>query len=222
MLRWLGNTLSSSIGKKVVLGATGLLLVGFLVEHLLGNLTLLEGEGGQAFNEYVGFMQGFGPLLVVAELGLAALFLCHVLLALRITMENREARKTRYVVRNDRGAKTVGSASMFYTGAILLAYLLKHLYDFRFDARFQEDPAGLVRATLSRPGTALFYLVALGALALHLSHGFRSALQSLGVSHPRWNPLFVRLGWAVAVVFALAFASIPVYFAFFAAAPSGS
>jgi succinate dehydrogenase / fumarate reductase cytochrome b subunit len=215
MLRWLGKTLGSSIGKKAVLAATGLLLVGYLVEHLLGNATLYRDADGTAFDRYVAFMLGLKPLLYVAEVLLALLFVCHIAIALRITLENREARSTRYVVREDRGAKTAGSASMFVTGALLLAFLLKHLYDFRFDARFAEDPAGLVKSTLARPATATFYVLAMAALGLHLSHGFRSAFQSLGANHPRWNPLLVRTGWALALFFALAFASFPLYFALF-------
>jgi succinate dehydrogenase / fumarate reductase cytochrome b subunit len=211
----IGNALASSVGRKVVLGATGLLLVLFLVEHLHGNLKLYEDRDGQAFGRYVSLLQGFGPLLLVAELGLAALFLAHVYLALRLTLENLQARRTRYVIRNNCGASTLASTSMFYSGALLLGYLLKHLYDFRFDRRFFTEPAALVGRTLSQPGHALVYLVAAAVLGLHLSHGFRSAFQSLGISHPRWNLWLERLGILVALVFALGFGSFPIYYLFF-------
>jgi succinate dehydrogenase / fumarate reductase cytochrome b subunit len=211
----IGNALASSVGKKVVLGATGLLLVLFLVEHLHGNLKLYEDREGQAFGEYVSFLQGFGPLLLLAELGLAALFLAHVYLALRLTLENLQARRTRYVIRNNRGASTLASLSMFYSGALLLGYLLKHLYDFRFDRRFFAEPAATVARTLSQPGHALVYLAAAALLGLHLSHGFRSAFQSLGISHPRWNVWLERLGLLLALVFALGFGSFPIYYLFF-------
>ncbi len=215
MLRWIGETLSSSVGRKIVVGATGLLLVGFLVEHLHGNLKLYEDSSGERFADYVRFMQSFGPLLTLAELGLAALFLCHIAIALQLTLENRNARKQRYVVRNNRGAQTIGSISMHVTGAALLLYLLKHLVDFRFDSRFFDDPAGLVRSTLSKPAHGIFYVAGALVLGLHLSHGFRSAFQSLGISHPRWNSALQKLGIVVALVFALGFASFPLYFLFF-------
>jgi succinate dehydrogenase / fumarate reductase cytochrome b subunit len=208
----LGDTLASSVGKKVVMGLTGLLLVGFLVEHLHGNLKLLEDPEGNSFKVYVEFMQGFGPLLVIAEIGLALLFLCHIYLALRLTLENLQARKRRYVVRSSRGAHTIGSISMFYTGAVLLGFLIKHLLDFRFGAGFFDDPYGLVKSKLGQPGNALIYLVAALALGLHLSHGFRSAFQSIGINHPRWNPLLVWLGWILAFAFAIGFATFPIYF----------
>lgn len=213
MLRWLGNALASSVGRKIVVGSTGLLLVAFLVEHLHGNLKLYEGD--EAFDGYVEYLQGFGPLLHVAELGLAALFLCHIFLALRLTMENRLARRQRYVVRNNRGGQTPGSVSMFATGAVLLGFLLKHLYDFRFDGEFFDHPAESVRETLARPGTALIYLAASITLGVHLSHGIRSAFQSLGLSHPKLDAILERVALPIAVLFAIGFASFPMYYAFF-------
>jgi succinate dehydrogenase / fumarate reductase cytochrome b subunit len=211
----LGNALASSIGKKVVMGLTGLLLTGFLVEHLHGNLKLIEDPSGQAFNEYVAFLQGFGPLLVVAELGLAALFLAHVYLALRLTSENWQARRQRYVVRARHGGSTAGSLTMFFSGALILGYLIKHLYDFRFDARFLDDPARSVANALSQSDHALVYVLIAPVLGLHLSHGFRSAFQSLGLNHPGWNLWLERLGKLVAFALAAGFAAIPLYFLFF-------
>src|SRR5262245_54534333 len=109
----LGNALASSVGKKLVMGLTGFLLLGFLVEHLHGNLKLIEDPSGKAFNEYVAFLQSFGPLLLVAEIGLALLFLAHVYLAFRLTLENMQARRQGYVVRARRGGSTAGSLTMF-------------------------------------------------------------------------------------------------------------
>lgn len=220
MLRWMGNALASSVGKKMVMGLTGLLLVGYLVEHLSGNLLLVPFFGdadGTKFNEYVAFLEGFGGLLVVAEVGLALLFLCHIYLGFRLTMENREARKLGYQVRNDRGAKTLPSASMFITGALLLAYVLKHLADLRFmhwtgDDKFFDDPYALTARVLSQPGNAVIYMAAGVLVGVHVTHGFQSAFQSLGIHHPRWTPWIRIVGRVLAVVLALGFALIPFYF----------
>jgi succinate dehydrogenase / fumarate reductase cytochrome b subunit len=211
----LGNALASSVGKKIVMGLTGLLLVGFLVEHLHGNLKLVEDPSGQAFEEYVSFLQGFGPLLVVGEVGLGLLFLSHVYLALRLTLENLQARRQRYVVRSSRGGSSAGSVSMFWSGALILGFLVKHLLDFRFSGTFFGDPSGAVAAKLSQPGNAVVYTVIALVVGLHLSHGFRSALQSLGVNHPRWNTILERLGKGVAFVLAAGFAAIPIFYLFF-------
>lgn len=220
MLRSLGDALASSVGRKMVMGATGLLLVLFLVEHLHGNLKLtpipmLGDAEGAEFDAYVELLEGFGVFKYLAEIGLLLLFACHAFLALRLTLENREARKRGYVVRGDRGAKTIGSASMHVTGALLLAYLVKHLLDFRFKAAFHEAPAATVAETLAKPGHALIYIAVSVVVAVHVSHGFRSAFQSLGVSHPRLDRVLGPAGVALAVLFAAGFAWIPVYFLFF-------
>lgn len=207
----LGNFLASSVGKKLVMGLTGFLLVGFLLMHLKGNLTLIEDPSGEHFDGYVAFLKGFGPLLVVAEIGLAALFLAHIYLALRLTQENWAARKQRYVVRSSRGASSAGSISMFYSGALILAFLIKHLLDFRFADDFLEAPAAKVFATLKSPGNAAVYVLASLAIGLHLSHGIRSAFQSLGLNHPSWNPLLEKGGKLLALLLALGFAAIPLY-----------
>jgi len=207
----LGNFLASSVGKKLVMGLTGFLLVGFLLTHLKGNLTLIEDPSGEHFDEYVGFLQGFGPLLIAAEVALAALFLAHIYLALRLTQENWAARKQRYVVRSSRGASSAASISMFYSGALILAFLIKHLLDFRFAGDFLEAPSAKVFATLKSPGNAAVYVLAALTIGLHLSHGFRSAFQSLGVNHPSWNPLLDKAGKLLALLIALGFAAIPLY-----------
>ncbi|MFT5284920.1 MAG: succinate dehydrogenase / fumarate reductase cytochrome b subunit [Planctomycetota bacterium] len=220
MLRPIGNALASSLGRKFVLGATGLMLVGFLVEHLIGNYKLtptplVGGTDGSEFDAYVDFMNSLGIFKVIGELGLAALFVIHVFLAVRLTMENREARKQRYECRANHGGKTPASASMFVTGSLILGYLIKHLIDFRFNDAFHEAPAATVVETLSDPLNAFIYIAVSFVVGIHLSHGFRSAFQSLGLSHPQWNPVIEITGKALAALFAIAFAWIPIYFLFF-------
>ena len=84
----------------------------------------------------------------------------------------------------------------------------------RFKEGFLEDPAANVAAHLSQPSHGVIYLVASLLVGLHLSHGFRSGLQSLGINHPGWNQAIGRLGWAIAILFGLGFASFPLYFMF--------
>lgn len=215
MLRWLGNALTSSVGRKIVLGLTGLLLVGYLVEHLAGNLKLFEDADGAAFHEYREWLHSFGPLLTAAEIGLFLLFGAHIVIALKLSVENREARRSRYVIRASRGQSNAASLSMLITGVLILVYLVKHVFiDFRFDGAYHENPAQTVKQTLSRPFTGFFYLAATGILGLHLAHGFRSAFQSLGLSHPKLDPLLERGGIAVAVILAVGFAAFPIYYLF--------
>jgi len=215
MLRWLGNALTSSVGRKIVMGLTGLLLVGFLVEHLAGNLKLFEDADGAAFHKYKEWLESFGPLLTVAEVGLFLLFGAHIVIALKLSVENREARRSRYVIRSSRGQSNAASLSMLITGSLILIYLVKHVFfDFRFDGGYQDEPALTVKRTLASPLNGFFYLAAMGILGLHLAHGFRSAFQSLGLSHPKLDPLLDRGGIALAVILAVGFAAFPIYYLF--------
>jgi succinate dehydrogenase / fumarate reductase cytochrome b subunit len=213
-MSWLRRTFISSLGRKYLMAATGLLLVGFLAVHLAGNLLIYSGKSGEAFDGYAAKLDG-NPLLPVAEIGLALLFVAHIGLALRVNMENREARARGYAVRASLGKRTLSSASMVITGLAVLVFLLVHLYDFRIGKILQEPGSSLwllVRRRLSTPLGAGVYLLGVLALGLHLRHAFRSAFQSLGVNHPHLNPLLERASWVVAILFGLGFASFPVYF----------
>ena len=195
------------------MAVTGLALVGFLIEHLSGNFTLFQAD--EKFDHYKEFLEGFGPLLRVAEVGLFLVFAIHILVAFRVNLENREARKERYIVRSSRGASTAASVSMLVTGSLILLFLIKHWTDFRFDAGYHADPAATVKRTLGSPFSGTVYALAMGVLGLHLAHGFRSAFQSLGISHTKLVPLLEVAGLVVAVALAVGFASIPVYMLFF-------
>lgn len=211
MLSWLARSLNSSIGKKAVMALTGLLLIGFLFFHLAGNLTLFGSD--QAFNDYVAKLQELGPVLLVMEVLLLLLFACHIFLGLRVSMENREARSRNYSIRNTRGKSTVSSTSMLLTGVVILGFLVKHLMDFRFQAgEFHERPAGMVRDVLASPPHALLYMVGVSALGFHLAHALRSAMQSLGVNHPKVTPVLEALSLIVALGLWAGFMAFPVLF----------
>lgn len=196
------------------MAATGLLLVGFLVVHLAGNLLIYADKESADFDAYAQKLDG-NPLLPVAEIALAALFVVHIGFALRLNLENKEARSQGYAVRASLGKRTLSSASMVVTGLLVLVFLAVHLYDFRIGKLLADAGPSLgrmVRRRLSTPLGAGVYLLGVGALAVHLRHAFRSAFQTLGVNHPRLNPILERAGWAVAVLFGLGFASFPIYF----------
>jgi succinate dehydrogenase / fumarate reductase, cytochrome b subunit len=223
MLTWLRRTLSSSLGKKYLVALSGFLLAAFLVVHLAENLILFVGGNGAAFNEYAHFLIS-NPLLPIAEVALAAAFLVHIAFAIRVTFENRRARKDRYAIASSKGKRTLASSSMIFTGLVVLLFLLVHLYDFRIGkdsagalATYGRDPelfdlAGMVRHRLSEPLGAALYLVGVAVLGIHLSHAIRSACQTFGVNHPHLNMLIVRGGIALAILLALGFASFPIYF----------
>lgn len=212
MFSWLGRFLSTSVGKKTVMAITGLSLVGFLVVHLLGNITLWTG-GDDAFNEYAESLESLGWLLNAAEVGLLALFVVHAGLALKLASENRAARPIGYRRREAMGGMTPGSATMLATGMLLLVFIIIHVVDFRV-AKLGgdiEDLALAVRARIGSPAGAAIYLAGAVALGIHLSHALQSALHTLGLSHGRWTPLLRLAGRALALLLAAGFATFPLF-----------
>lgn len=212
MTRWLRSTLTSSIGRKALTALTGLLLIGFLIVHLLGNLTLYSDAEGSAFGAYAQALHDLGPLLYVAEVGLLALFLGHIGLALRLALANREARRTAYRQRANHGGRTVGSGTMPITGILVGIFLVIHIVDFRVQAEGPEHLAEMVRARLSQSLGALIYIGGVLALGIHLSHAFASAFQSLGLQHPKYERAVRVSGYALAAILTLGFLSFPLYY----------
>lgn len=204
---WVGRVLSSSIGKKVQMALTGLLLCGFLVTHLAGNLFLFGGR--EMFNHYAEKLSG-NPLLPIAEVGLAALFVLHAVTALRVTWQNRRARPVGYAKGAWHGGKTPGSATMAVSGILILAFLIIHLKTFRF-APDRSDLYAVVMAWFQNKLYSGFYVAAMIALGLHLSHGFWSAFQTLGVDHSKYTPWIKCAGKGFAALIAFGFASIPIW-----------
>lgn len=215
MLDWLRRLWTASIGKKFWMALTGILLIVFLLGHLSGNLLLYADSSGAAFDAYVHWLES-NPLLPVAEIGLLLLFVAHIAMALRVTTENRDARRHGYRVRASKGARTLASSSMAVTGVLLLVFLVVHVIDFRVAKELSANEGrslySLVRERLASPVGVSIYVAGTVVLALHLRHGFRSAMQSLGWNHPNVNPFWTRLGWLLSIALAVGFASFPIYF----------
>jgi len=208
MLSWLIRIAQSSIGRKAVVALTGLALIGFLIAHLAGNLTYFADSDGAAFDAYAETL-GSNPLLPIAEVGLTLLFLVHIGLALRLSMENRKARPQGYQVRGNKGARTPGSRTMVLTGILVLLFLILHIFHFRLQKADGVSMAALVEFELSKPLAATAYVVGILALGLHLSHAFQSALQTLGLNHPKYTPIVRVVGLGLAGVLCLGFLLFP-------------
>jgi succinate dehydrogenase / fumarate reductase, cytochrome b subunit len=208
---------AASILKKMLMALTGLAWFGFLVGHLSGNFLLFKGP--QAFNHYAEFLESTGALLIAAELGLIAFLALHVGTAAKLVWENRSARRRNYAVPNTNGKASWGSRSMAIAGTILLAFIIIHVRQFKFGDHTQEFGLwGLVVRSFQDPLVVAWYVLAMLALGLHLSHGLGSAFQSLGVVRPKWRANLriagVAFGWAIA----LGFISLPVWAFFFESA----
>lgn len=219
-LSWLLTRLSSTIGQKLVMGVTGLLLCGFLVVHLAGNLLLFSGE--EHYNHYAHTLHS-NELLPVAQAGLAVLFLLHVILAFTTARKNTSARPIGYAVKETKQKGQTLSFQphnyMFMTGMIVLGFLILHITDMKFadmNLRLQtvegETPAQATLRVLHDPISAGVYVLGTLVLGFHLSHGFQSAFQSLGLNHPKYMLAIKRFGLVFAIAIALGFASLPLYF----------
>jgi len=197
--------LRTSIGKKQVQGVAGLLLCGFLVVHLLGNLQLLIDDRGAVFNAYAANLASLGVGLYFAEAGLSAVFLIHLGIGIWLWLENRRARPRGYAVSARSGAgATTASRTMIWTGIVILIFLIVHLWMFKFSG-FEEKTFGLYQVVveeLATPFWAITYVAVFVLLGLHLSHAVQSAFQTLGLNHPRYTPVIKTIGsvfaWAIA------------------------
>lgn len=222
-MSWLVKALSTSVGQKFVMGITGLLLCGFLVAHLAGNFLLFVGP--EAYNHYAHSLHEQEWLLKIAEGGLIALFVLHLALAVVTSRSNRKARAVDYDVSESKQGVFVvpnGGASswMFVTGAVVLGFLILHLIDFTLEARpdlaytstaggntTELEPYDKARMILTSPPSIGVYIIGCLFLGVHLTHGFSSAFQSLGLSHPNYDGPVKLLGMIFGWVIALGFAS---------------
>lgn len=222
----------SSVGKKLVMALTGLLLFGFLAAHLTGNLLLLVGP--EAFNTYAHKLQTFGPLLKLAEVALAALFMTHIYSGSKVWLANRRARTQGYAVAERLGKGTFSSLTMAVSGTIILLFVLSHVWHVRVlqPGLGEADASGatalyppvsyhgvpmrdmytFMAQSFANPSYAIFYLVAMLCLGFHLRHAFQSALRTLGTSQVNYLRLANVASLLLAIMFSVGFAILPVYF----------
>lgn len=202
---WLRRTIYSSIGKKTVMAGSGLCLSFFTAAHLAGLSNIFRGRA--AFAAYAARLHDLGNLLRLGQIFLLLLFLLHIGVGVIIFLENRRAKPGRYAVNQSSGGRTWGSLSMPHTGLFLLLFLILHLANFHLAKH--AALSDLARERLARPTTGVFYLTGILALGLHLSHGLWSSLQSLGVSHPKYDRFLEYGGLGISVFITTLFCMIP-------------
>ncbi|MGB1218200.1 MAG: succinate dehydrogenase cytochrome b subunit [Flavobacteriales bacterium] len=212
---------SSSLGRKVVMGITGLFLCSFLIVHLIGNLALFTENAQQSFNEYTLFMTT-NPLIRISELILFAGLLLHIIDAVLLTLANKKARPIQYAM--DKKKSSWYSRNMGITGSLILAFLVLHLATFfvayKFDPEIAKDPHGLkdmytiVITAFKQPWYSIVYIICIIVLGFHLNHGFQSAFQTLGINHSKYTPMIKKIGSGFAIVMTIGFLSFPIILGF--------
>ena len=184
------------------------------VGHLTGNLLVFAGDDGKAMNDYAHTLHEL-PGFIAIEIGLLAMFVLHIVLVISLTMENRRARGGQGYVggatKQTHGAiRFLSSKTMAISGLILLVFLVVHIADFRL-ARGEGEIYDQVTGKLQVPWRMALYTVGSLLASWHVYHGFQSAFRSVGVSNKKYIPILKNIGTTLSVIFAIGFASIPVW-----------
>jgi len=206
----------SSVGTKLLIGTTGVLLFLYLVLHIVGNVIVFLGP--EIFNGYSHFLLS-NPLIYPIEIGLVLVFLVHVYKAIAMTAANRGARPVGYAQKKYAGPpsrKTIASSTMIFSGIWLLLFIVIHVRSFKFGTEYEaaggvRDLYRLEMENFSNPLTVAFYVVSMLIVGSHLWHGVGSSFQSLGIDHPKWTPRILAFGKIAAVVIAGGFVAIAIW-----------
>jgi succinate dehydrogenase / fumarate reductase, cytochrome b subunit len=215
-MSWFTQTLTSSIGKKLLMALTGLFLISFLVIHATINAMIFYNDGGETFSHWGHFM-GTNPIIRTLEIGLVLGFLIHIIDGLMLWKSNAAARPVKYAVENAAANSTWYSRSMGLLGTLLLIFLVIHTSHFWIPNRTNQFATGeelnlyqMMLEIFQNPLVVLIYVFGCVSLFWHLLHGFKSAFQSLGWNHVKYNGVIGFLGTAFSVVISVLFALMPI------------
>lgn len=206
---WLLRFFTSSIGKKILMAGSGLLLILFLVAHAVGNAAIFFGS--HAFQAYADALHSLPVVVFLFGIGLLAILIVHIFLGVQLFLQNRKEGTSRYAVSTRVCENTFASSTMPYTGLLLLVFLLVHIFGFGVNPT-DTKVSVLVVDLLGNFFYSLFYLFSFCVLAVHLSHGFWSMLQTFGFNHPRFNDGIMKLTYIVPGFFLAFFGAIALYF----------
>lgn len=217
------KALNSQVGRKIMTAISGIALMLFLVAHLAGNLTIFGSS--DAFNIYAKTLHDLGPLLYIAEAGLAFFFIYHAIIGISIWWNRRKARGSSYAKYETKGGpshQTLASRSMIITGTVMLVFLVVHIWTFKFgatdtvmiDGEPAKDLRQLIIDSFVNPAYAFGYTFVLLMVGGHLAHGFWSAFTSLGMKHNDFSKKMQMVAYGFAIVIIAAFLFIPLYIYF--------
>lgn len=195
---------------------TGLFLVTFLIIHVVINAMMFYNDGGATFAKYAHFM-GTNPIIRTMEIGLVIGFLVHIIDGLLLWKQNMEARPVKYVYSNQNANSKWYSRSMGLLGTLILIFLIIHCAHFWIPNRANQFATGeeldlfvLMQETFSNPVVVAVYVAGCFSLFWHLLHGFKSAFQTLGLNHTKYNDVIEKTGIAFSIIVPLLFAAMPI------------
>lgn len=214
------HAFTSSIGKKLVMGFTGLFLISFLCVHVYVNALIFVPDGYHKYEAAAHFL-GTNPLTRIAEIGLMAGIVLHIVQGLMLTFQNRSKRPVGYSVYKGSKNSSWYSRSMGLLGTLILIFLVLHLYHFWVPNRYQQLVTGReknlyeeMELLFQNGWVVLVYVLGCISLGWHLLHGFWSAFQTLGLSTKKYRPIINSLGVAFSIIVPLLFIAMPVAFYF--------
>ncbi len=210
----MNNFFQSSLGKKLVMGITGLFLITFLVVHCGINACIFVNDGGVTFNAAAEFM-GTNLLIRAMEIVLFIGIIWHILQALMLTLSNNKARPVKYAVSNGNANSKWYSRWMGLLGTLILMFLIVHLSHFWVKTRFtglnhNQTLFDSMKVTFSQAWVVVLYCAGMVSLAYHLMHGFASAFQTMGWNHPKYTPLVKKVGIGFSILIPFIFALMPI------------
>jgi succinate dehydrogenase / fumarate reductase cytochrome b subunit len=207
----------STIGQKTIVAVTGIMLIGFLVAHLAGNLQMFAGRGETVeltkMNAYAVLLKSNALLLWTMRMGLIAIAATHIFFTISLTRKNRAARPQSYAAK--KSYATAASRTMVYGGLFLLLFIVYHLLHFTLgyahsDLFQSHDVYQNVVDSFNVPAIAIVYILAMCTLFMHLFHGTVSLFQTLGMVNPAHLAAIKKLGLGLSILICGGFISIPV------------
>ncbi|RZS98416.1 succinate dehydrogenase cytochrome b subunit [Cecembia calidifontis] len=224
-MSWVTKTLSSTLGRKLLMALTGLFLILFLIGHVSGNTLLFKNDGGEAFNIYAKFMTTNPAVKLLSYLTYISVIV-HVVYSIILTRVNKSARPIPYASSQASTNSPWTSRNMGVLGTIILIFLVVHLQGFwykmhwgdlpmvEYNGEQYKDLYSIVTFAFQQEWLVALYVISMIFLGFHLSHGFSSAFQTLGLNHVKYTPAIKKVGLAFSIIVPALFASMPLYIYF--------
>lgn len=211
----LSKAFTSSIGKKFVMGLTGIFLISFLIIHVAINALIFLNDGGATFNVAADFM-GHNIVVRIMEIGLFAGIILHIVQAIMLTSQNNAARPQKYAYNKASANSKWYSRSMGLLGTLILMFLVMHLYHFWWPTKVavfnheEHNTFQNIVAIFQDPLVVVVYVLGVISLGYHLLHGFQSAFQTMGWNHKKWTPVVKTVGIWYSIIVPIVFALMPI------------
>lgn len=211
----LSKAFTSSVGKKFVMGLTGIFLISFLVIHVSINATIFFNDNGATFNAAADFMS-HNILIRILEVGLFAGIILHIVQALMLTLQNNAARPQKYAYNNPSANSKWYSRSMGLLGTLILMFLVLHLYHFWWPTKVavysheEHNTFQNIVMIFQELWVVVVYVLGVISLGYHLLHGFQSSFQTMGWNHKKWTPVIKTIGIWFSIIVPIIFALMPI------------